>query len=143
MSKKTRTPHLNLCAFFFPSKEWSKRGLLQLSLCTSKAINTRAVAASCFCLAGRCSDPRCSEASATANRVRGRVVPAIVLYQRRHRLEEGFRMRARGILPIRKHLDVNEDAEDLLPVTPAVDVPLDVPDRSGRCGRGKAGNTWT
>ena len=38
-------------------------------------------------------------------------------------------MRARVIPPIRKHLDINEDAEDVLPVTPTVDVPLDVPDR--------------
>ena len=58
-----------------------------------------------------------------------RVVPAIVLYQRRHLLDEVFRMRALVTLPHRKHLDVNEDAEDVLPVTPAVDVPLDVPDR--------------
>ena len=38
-------------------------------------------------------------------------------------------MRARVILLIqRKHLDINEDVEDVLPVTPAVDTPLNVPD---------------
>ena len=58
----------------------------------------------------------------------GSVVPAIVLYQRRHRLEDVFRMRTRGLRSIRKHLDINEDAEHVLPVTPAVVAPLDVPD---------------
>ena len=38
-------------------------------------------------------------------------------------------MRARVVRSIRKHLDINEDAENVLPVTPAVvDGPLYVPD---------------
>ena len=46
----------------------------------------------------------------------GRAVPAIGFYQRRHLLEELFGMRARVVLPVRIHLDLNEDAEDALPV---------------------------
>ena len=32
------------------------------------------------------------------------------------------------VLPIPPHLDVNDDAEDVLPEAPAVEMPLDVPD---------------
>ena len=49
------------------------------------------------------------------------------LYQLLHLREDWFGERARVVLPIPPHLDVNEDAEDVLPEAPAVDMPLDVP----------------
>ena len=58
----------------------------------------------------------------------GRAVPAIVLYQLLHLREDRFGERARVPVPILQHLDVNEDAEDVLPEAPAVAIPLDVPD---------------
>ena len=58
----------------------------------------------------------------------GRAVPAIVLYQLLHLREDRFGERARVPVPILQHLDVNEDAEDVLPEAPAVEMPLDVPD---------------
>ena len=44
----------------------------------------------------------------------GRAVPAIVLYQLLHLREDRFGERARVTVPILQHLDVNEDAEDVL-----------------------------
>ena len=58
----------------------------------------------------------------------GHSVPAMFLYQLLHLREDCFGERARVVLPIPPHLDVNEDAEDVLPEAPAVDMPLDVPD---------------
>ena len=58
----------------------------------------------------------------------GRSVPTMFLYQLLHLREDCFGERARVVLPIPPHLDVNEDAEDVLPEAPAVDMPLDVPD---------------
>ena len=58
----------------------------------------------------------------------GRAVPAIVLYQLLHLREDRFGERARVPVAILRHLDVNEDAEDVLPEALAVVIPLDVPD---------------
>ena len=58
----------------------------------------------------------------------GRAVPAIVLYQLLHLREDRFGERARVPVPILQHLDVNEDAEDVLPEAPTVFILLDVPD---------------
>ena len=58
----------------------------------------------------------------------GHSVPAMFLYQLLHLRGDRFGERARVVLPIPPHLDVNEDAEDVLPEAPAVDMPLDVPD---------------
>ena len=58
----------------------------------------------------------------------GRAVPAIVLYQLLHLRVDRFGVRARVPVAILPHRDVNEDAEDVLPEAPAVEIPLDVPD---------------
>ena len=57
----------------------------------------------------------------------GRAVPTIVLYQLLHLREDRFGERARVPMPILQHLDVNEDAEDVLPTAPAVDMLLKGP----------------
>ena len=108
----------------------TKRELVQLSLCTIQErpsvrellqLAVSALLSAALSPAARIHPRRRTELACLA-------VPAIALYHPRHILEERFRMRARVILPIPKHLGINEDAEDVLPVTPAVDVPRDVPD---------------
>ena len=54
--------------------------------------------------------------------------PATLLYQRLHLREDCLGERARPVLRLPPFLDVNEDAEDVLPEAPSVDIPADVPD---------------
>ena len=58
----------------------------------------------------------------------------MILYQLLHLREDCFGERARVVLPLPPHLDVNEDAEDVLPEAPTVYILLDVPDPVHRLG---------
>ena len=60
--------------------------------------------------------------------LRGLWVPTIFLYQLLHLREDCLGERARPVLRLPPFLDVNEDAEDVLPEAPSVDMPVDVPD---------------
>ena len=118
-----------VCVFPFITKEWSaiiSSSTRAVAAGTGKALSS--ARASCFSLAVSALLSAALSPAARSHLQRQTEV-ACPAHQLRHLLEERFRKRARVIARIRKHLDINEDAEDVLPVTPAVDVPLDVPDQ--------------
>ena len=92
----------------------------------ARAVAARAVAASCL------HEPAGCELPHRLTELGGREVPALFLCQRLYLPEDSFRERARVVqlILIIPMLDVNEDAEDVLPQAPAVFVALDVLDVS-------------